>query len=92
MTKCDDGGAAIREIRSRAAAAYGWDQLDKPLIRSASLRRLRRDLRQRRQLGLRATMKARMSLPRVPCRSTLKTSKPWRANAANSCGCLKHST
>jgi len=33
MSNGDDGGAAVREIRSRVAAAYGWDQLDKALIR-----------------------------------------------------------
>lgn len=33
MTNGDDGGAAIREIQGRIAAAYGWDVLDKPLLR-----------------------------------------------------------
>lgn len=33
MSNGEGGGAAIREIRNRVAAAYGWDQLDKPLAR-----------------------------------------------------------
>ena len=33
MTNGDGGGAAIREIQTRIAAAYGWDVLDKPLLR-----------------------------------------------------------
>lgn len=33
MTNADNGSAAISEIESRVAAAYGWDSLDKPLIR-----------------------------------------------------------
>ncbi|MGQ0647548.1 MAG: serine hydrolase domain-containing protein [Gemmatimonadaceae bacterium] len=33
MTNGDAGGAAIREIEGRIAAAYGWDSLDKPLLR-----------------------------------------------------------
>ena len=33
MTNGDNGGAVIREIEARVAAAYGWDVLDKPLVR-----------------------------------------------------------
>jgi hypothetical protein len=33
MTNADSGGALIGEIRSRVAAAYGWDSLDKPVPR-----------------------------------------------------------
>ncbi len=33
MSNGDDGGVVVREIRARVAAAYGWDQLDKALIR-----------------------------------------------------------
>lgn len=33
MSNGDDGGVVVREVRARVAAAYGWDQLDKPLIR-----------------------------------------------------------
>ena len=33
MTNGDEGRAAIREIQGRIAAAYGWDVLDKPLLR-----------------------------------------------------------
>jgi CubicO group peptidase (beta-lactamase class C family) len=33
MTNADSGGLVIREVRSRVAAAYGWDTLDKPIPR-----------------------------------------------------------
>lgn len=33
MTNSDSGGALIREIQERVAAAYGWDSLDKPVPR-----------------------------------------------------------
>jgi CubicO group peptidase (beta-lactamase class C family) len=33
MTNSDSGGALIRELESRIAAAYNWDSLDKPLLR-----------------------------------------------------------
>ena len=33
MTNGDNGGALIRQIEARVAAAYGWDTLDKPLPR-----------------------------------------------------------
>jgi CubicO group peptidase (beta-lactamase class C family) len=33
MTNADSGGVVVRELRSRAAAAYGWDTLDKPIPR-----------------------------------------------------------
>lgn len=33
MTNGDNGGALIREIENRVAAAYQWDSLDKPLRR-----------------------------------------------------------
>ena len=33
MTNGDAGGAVISEIEARVAAAYGWDSLDKPLLR-----------------------------------------------------------
>jgi len=33
MTNGDNGGAVINEIRARVAAAYGWDSLDKPVLR-----------------------------------------------------------
>ncbi len=33
MTNGDNGGALIREIEARVASAYGWDSLDKPLVR-----------------------------------------------------------
>ena len=33
MTNGDSGGAVIREIEARVAAAYGWDSLDKPVLR-----------------------------------------------------------
>jgi CubicO group peptidase (beta-lactamase class C family) len=33
MTNGDNGGAVLREIEARVAAAYGWDVLDKPLVR-----------------------------------------------------------
>jgi CubicO group peptidase (beta-lactamase class C family) len=33
MTNGDSGVALIKEIETRVAAAYGWDSLDKPLVR-----------------------------------------------------------
>jgi CubicO group peptidase (beta-lactamase class C family) len=33
MTNSESGGALIRELESRIAAAYNWDSLDKPLLR-----------------------------------------------------------
>ena len=33
MTNSDSGGPVIREIEARVAAAYGWDSLDKPVLR-----------------------------------------------------------
>jgi len=33
MTNADSGRPAINEIRDRVAAAYGWDSLDKPVLR-----------------------------------------------------------
>jgi CubicO group peptidase (beta-lactamase class C family) len=33
MTNGDAGGVLISEIEARVAAAYGWDSLDKPLVR-----------------------------------------------------------
>jgi CubicO group peptidase (beta-lactamase class C family) len=33
MTNGDAGGGVIAEIEARVAAAYGWDSLDKPLLR-----------------------------------------------------------
>jgi CubicO group peptidase (beta-lactamase class C family) len=33
MTNGDAGGGVIAEIEARVAAAYGWDSLDKPLVR-----------------------------------------------------------
>jgi CubicO group peptidase (beta-lactamase class C family) len=33
MTNGDNGGQVIGELRSRVAAAYGWDSLDKPVPR-----------------------------------------------------------
>lgn len=33
MTNGDNGGAVIKEIEDRIAAAYGWDSLDKPIPR-----------------------------------------------------------
>ncbi len=33
MTNGDNGGAILREIEDRVAAAYGWDSLDKPIPR-----------------------------------------------------------
>ena len=33
MTHGEDGSRLIFEIEARIAAAYGWDSLDKPLVR-----------------------------------------------------------
>ena len=33
MTNGDNGGAVIAELEARVAAAYGWDSLNKPLVR-----------------------------------------------------------
>lgn len=33
MTNGDNGSALISEIEALVAAAYGWDSLDKPLVR-----------------------------------------------------------
>ena len=33
MTNADSGGAVMRELEARIAAAYGWDSLDKPVPR-----------------------------------------------------------
>jgi CubicO group peptidase (beta-lactamase class C family) len=33
MTNADSGRPVINEIRDRVAAAYGWDSLDKPVLR-----------------------------------------------------------
>jgi CubicO group peptidase (beta-lactamase class C family) len=33
MTNGEGGAAVIRELQARVAAAYGWDVLDKPLVR-----------------------------------------------------------
>jgi CubicO group peptidase (beta-lactamase class C family) len=33
MTNGDAGGGVVAEIEARVAAAYGWDSLDKPLLR-----------------------------------------------------------
>ncbi|MDP2958957.1 MAG: serine hydrolase domain-containing protein [Longimicrobiales bacterium] len=33
MTNGDNGSAAIAELEARVAAAYGWDSLNKPLVR-----------------------------------------------------------
>ncbi len=33
MTNSDRGGAVVEELKTRVAAAYGWDSLDKPLLR-----------------------------------------------------------
>ncbi len=33
MTNGDNGSLLIREIEARVAAAYGWDSLDKPIVR-----------------------------------------------------------
>lgn len=34
MTNSDSGDLLIREIRDRVAQAYGWDSLDKPIVRA----------------------------------------------------------
>ena len=33
MTNSDSGGAIMQEVRDRVARAYGWDTLDKPVLR-----------------------------------------------------------
>jgi hypothetical protein len=33
MTNGDNGSAVASEIEARVAAAYGWDSLNKPLVR-----------------------------------------------------------
>ena len=33
MTNGDSGGAVIREVKDRIARVYGWDSLDKPVLR-----------------------------------------------------------
>jgi hypothetical protein len=33
MTNSDSGGAILQEVRDRIARAYGWDTLDKPVVR-----------------------------------------------------------
>ena len=33
MTNGDNGSALIGEIEARVAAVYGWDSLDKPLVK-----------------------------------------------------------
>ncbi len=33
MTNSDSGGALMRDVRDRIARAYGWDSLDKPVVR-----------------------------------------------------------
>ncbi len=33
LTNGDAGGILTREIRERVARAYGWDTLDKPVLR-----------------------------------------------------------
>lgn len=33
MTNSDSGGAQMRDVRDRIARAYGWDTLDKPVVR-----------------------------------------------------------
>jgi len=33
MTNGDSGGMLAQEVRERVGRAYGWDELDKPILR-----------------------------------------------------------